>query len=695
MGAITIWLDELYKLGSSDKNDRVTTHLSLCKFDPYLITIRDLQKCNDYISNLQEDKDTVLLIISSDTSSLSAVISKLLKLPQIESIYILCSNEFNTAELFEISSKVVGVYTHVEVLYHQLRQLPNSRRLRRQGFNRMDFNLKSLPPHNVNPSIHTTTTMRTEPPSSLTRDTANTKRQEAEFMYAQFLRDILIELDSTQEEMVKFCRQKCEGIETQLDYINDFDDYYATCNAIYWYTKDSFLYRLLNKALRDLDIDTLYLLRYFIKDLHLQLKQRHASQQQTAKLTIKTVYRGQLMNNDEFDRKIRNNLGGFFSVSSFFSTTLHQNVASVYAGDVSRNKTSREQSILFYIHIDTTINKFPYANISEESAFEGDEDEILFTMGAVFRIVSVDLDIEQGFYIVHLKLTGEEDEELKQLTQYLRKDVIDENAGASFAQLMVKMGHYRVAESAYLSLFENDIYVGHPDSHSFFLNQLGFIYEETGQPEKAREYHNKSLEIRLMQSLNEDRSLSTIYNNLGENSREIGNYEQALFYYNKALETEQPLSEPDQHLLALYHNNIGLVYDAQQRYSDALEMYSTSISIKLKTLPLLHPSFALTYNNMGAAYYDLCDYVKATEYFWKTLQIRLNSLQPDHHQLALAYYSLAQSLYKQGTLQEALDNMKKAYAIRCKRLSADDPQLIEDQRWILHVEKEIVDARAR
>jgi hypothetical protein len=270
-------------------------------------------------------------------------------------------------------------------------------------------------------------------PFSLSSD--RTKRQEAEFMYGLFLRDILINIESSEKEFIEFCRQKYVNSQADLNAIDEFEEYYDACNAIFWYTRDIFLYRLLNKALREQDIDTLYSLRYFIKDLHLQLKERHASQQHTPTTTgtgevttsddsdsvIETVYRGQLMSNEEFDKRIQNNKGGFFSVSGFLSTTMHQTLARVYAGDSSNKVALNEQSVLFQIDIKKSVNKFPYANISKESVFEDDESEILFTMGSVFRIHSITLN-DQGVWMVKLLLTGEEDQELRTLTEYMQKN---------------------------------------------------------------------------------------------------------------------------------------------------------------------------------------------------------------------------------------------------------------------------------
>ncbi|CAF1576730.1 unnamed protein product, partial [Didymodactylos carnosus] len=274
---ITIWLDR------ADKTDSAL-HLLLCKIDPYVVTFRDTDRCIDYITDLKEDEIKTVLIISSGTASLTpdTLLQLSEELLQIVSIYILSSNDTNI-ETLELSEKVQGFYTDSKLLCDQLCQLPYLRRKRGEQFLRTDFSITSLSLP-ADPCSLTTATITTEPLS------VSRKRQEAEFMYARFLRDILIEIESSEEEMVKFCRQKCAANQADLKIVEEFELYYDACNAIFWYTRPTFLYRLLNKALREQDIDTLYAFRYFIRDLHLQLKERHGSHQPILAEAATTAY---------------------------------------------------------------------------------------------------------------------------------------------------------------------------------------------------------------------------------------------------------------------------------------------------------------------------------------------------------------------------------------------------------------------
>jgi hypothetical protein len=345
----TIWLDQAQTRDSQ-------CHISFCTIDPYLISYRDAQKCIDYITNLKDDEDRVILIISTNKllSSSDTLIQQCIKLTQVESTYILYNTTEVNAEKFDKSSKVPGVYTERDSLCNDFTMLPYIKRQHREDFQRTEFIITAL--------------------NSLTSATTiNPEQNELEFLYSKLLRDVLLEdREPSRSEMITFCRQKYADNPTALNQIEEFEEYYKSENAIFWFTRDIFLYRLLNKSLRERDITTLYSLRYFIRDLHLRLKERFNSQLSSSTVPCRTdtVYRGQLMENAQFDKKIRGNIGGFFSISSFLSTTQNRYLALVFAGNSGLSTISKEQSVLFEIPIDISVDKFSYADISSESKGE-------------------------------------------------------------------------------------------------------------------------------------------------------------------------------------------------------------------------------------------------------------------------------------------------------------------------------------
>ncbi|CAF1457772.1 unnamed protein product [Adineta steineri] len=695
-----IWLDQ-----TNDhvilKTERIATHLSLCKIDPYLNIFRNIDSCIDHINNISQYENTIFLFISTQisSSSINSLLQVCEELVKIDSIYILCDSFEMNVDFFEISTKICFISTGVELMLEELDQLQCPRQRRRGEFKRLDFIINSMPSQ-AN-SIILGDDASSAAQLDLTMESDSTNRQESEFLYGEFIREILVELPSSAEEMLEFCRQKYINSEANLQTIEEFDEYYEARNAIFWYTRDTFLYRLLNQALREQDIDTLYALRYFIKDLHLQLETVHESHHSgtnnsSTESTRHTVYRGQLMAVDEFNKKIRDNVGGFFSVRSLFSTTQQREKSLRYAGDGSRLQSDNEYSVVFQITMDEKINKYAYADVSSVSAFDDEESEVLFAMGAVFRIISI-VEENIGFWVVELTLTDDEDKELRAISEYMRDELLEPLPLQRLAQLLYEMANYDKAEKYYLLLLHDPEVVENLKLTSIVLNDLGLIYHETEQVEQAVVYYNKSLQLKLENLPETDPSFSVVYNNLGEIYREQNEYEKALFhyekaiyYYRKAVASElNALCLPSENLLSTYYNNIALVYNTQQNYPEALKMFQKSLEVDLKSLPQHHPLLSITFNNISQTYYGMGDYEKAVEYLHKTLEIKHRSLPPNHPTIGDAYRNLGKAVYAQGKWEEALNYMKKAYDINSKTFSSNSSKVIETLEWITRIEKEI------
>ena len=81
--------------------------------------------------------------------------------------------------------------------------------------------------------------------------------------------------------------------KAKCDQIAAFDANYCSDNAIQWYTDDTFLYRELNKVIREQDFDVSFAFRFYIHDIYKQLKTLY--KQQASSLRALTVSRGHQM----------------------------------------------------------------------------------------------------------------------------------------------------------------------------------------------------------------------------------------------------------------------------------------------------------------------------------------------------------------------------------------------------------------
>lgn len=106
--------------------------------------------------------------------------------------------------------------------------------------------------------------------------------------------------------------------------------------------------------------------------------------------------------------------------------------------------------VLFVMIVDSTIPSAIFANIGQHSFF-AKEHEILFSMNTVFRIDEVlELDAVGRLYEAHLTMTGEDDPELRPLTDQINKDFRDLHCWHRLGQALLQAGQLNKAEELYL-----------------------------------------------------------------------------------------------------------------------------------------------------------------------------------------------------------------------------------------------------
>jgi len=95
--------------------------------------------------------------------------------------------------------------------------------------------------------------------------------------------------EGAKQEFLKICRLGYAGNTSGLRDIDEFDRDYDLHSPAWWYTRDIFVYRILNRALRDQNNEIICTMGFFVRDLHKQIEQLHS-----ASLHEKlTIYRGQ------------------------------------------------------------------------------------------------------------------------------------------------------------------------------------------------------------------------------------------------------------------------------------------------------------------------------------------------------------------------------------------------------------------
>ena len=506
-----VWLD-----GNINENDDDCRN-SIQKLKQVVNTVNtfvDFDECIDFINKIPEE--TAFMIISGALGQ--TIVPAIHNKKQVSVIYIFCGNKDRHEKWAKEWPKVKGVFTDIKPICEALKQAAQD----------CDQNAVSI---SFAPSGDSTT---------------NKNTLECSFMYTQILKDILLTIYFDHDHINEFlnhCRIEFAENSFELRNVNKIEKEYRNHEPIWWYTCETFLYSMLNRALRLMDVDIIIQMGFFVCDLHKNITDLHSKQfhDQTSSQSF-IVYRGQSLSQTDFNQ-LKQNQGGLLAFNNFLSTSKNRKTPLNF---IHRNPSKNEfVSILFVMRINPSIQSTPFAHVANISEI-GEEEEILFSMHSVFRIGKIkQFSDKPQIWEAELTLTDDNDSQLRELSETIQKETSDSTGWNRLGQLLIKLAKFDKAEALYEILLK----------------------QTTDQKEKANIFHQ-----------------------LGRINDHRGEYSKALEYYEKSLEIDKktlPANHPD---LATSYNNIGWVYRNKTDYKKALDYYERALDIWQRSLPSNHPS---------------------------------------------------------------------------------------------------------
>jgi tetratricopeptide (TPR) repeat protein len=316
-----------------------------------------------------------------------------------------------------------------------------------------------------------------------------------QFVFSQVLFDCLFRLKhnkADKAELISCCKNEYADNVLELECLRKFEKDYKPDEALRWYTKDTFFYKSLNAALRKQNIHMIFLFREFISDIQQQLQKYQSSK------ALK-VYRGQMMTREELDR-LKQSVGKLISINSFFSTsTSYTNVFSFL------NFSSDLERVLFEIKADPKMTTTkPFADITKHSDYPG-EAEVLFMIGSIFRLESIDQNDKQ-VWIVKMTLSSDEEHGLRQVLIYMKGQIESgETNLRTLGKFLWKMGKFELAETYLLRLLK-ELESDDP-LNSTLYEDLGELAALKGNFDSSVQYHQKALRLKNAKQVNETNSL--------------------------------------------------------------------------------------------------------------------------------------------------------------------------------------------
>ncbi|CAF1264001.1 unnamed protein product [Rotaria sordida] len=221
---LLIWLDANFDESKDHYNKSIQ---DLQHIVATIKTFTDVDQCVDFLSDIEDEK--VFMIVSNALGQ--HIVPEIQALPQLHSIYVFCDNQSINQQWVTIIPKIKGVYTQIEPICEALKI----------DCEHCDRGMISVSFNGLDPL----------------------------FMYTQFLKEALLEIedDDTKsiKELVEYCRLHSDASEITLEKI---EREYRDHKPISWYTGPYFIYSMLNRGLRLMDVDVILKMGFFIRHLH-------------------------------------------------------------------------------------------------------------------------------------------------------------------------------------------------------------------------------------------------------------------------------------------------------------------------------------------------------------------------------------------------------------------------------------------
>ncbi|CAF5187328.1 unnamed protein product, partial [Rotaria magnacalcarata] len=354
------------------------------------------------------------------------------------------------------------------------------------------------------------------------------------------------------------------------------------------------------------------------------------------------VYRGQQMSESELN-KLQHNEKNLISTNGFFSTTRCKDIAMGFA------KTSSARTdltpVLFEIRASTKLGKVVFADITSLSEFAR-EEEVLFSLGAVFQIVKFEYGNTDNMYKVHMAATDEGSKDVAKLVNRTS----DSGKRMLFGELLLDMGKYTESQKYFETMREQ---MNSDDAEvADIYHNLGRAYGYKGDFKKALENFNRAYDLRSRTPVTSDYALPDTLNSLGVIYGEQGEYDKAKKRFNDALTMVEQHQTSDTKSKVLHiaqsHSNLGWIHFLKGEYQQALGFHQQSLNSRKQFLGDDFLLLADNYSSIGAVQHALGQFDKAMENYNIGFKIRQLNLPSDHPSIASIYQAIGAVHHESG-----------------------------------------------
>ena len=619
-----LWYDAGIKEASTlFKDDIEVTRRMLRELNDFVQLFSQEVACIDYME--KNKTETILLIVSGSGASPS-LLDQVHALRHVDAVFIFFINASKYQSLLDPSLKywkIVGIFDEQQSLKESI--VRTVRAIEKQAALFFIYSPEKQ------------------------KSNHNLSEESGSFLWFQLMKISIQKMraDSTQksedgtakEEMLSRCRMYYRG---NMKAINQIDE------AISWYTRDSFIYRLINKALRTEDVAALYDYRFYIADLCKCLAENFNILLDYTPLTTFKLYRSVKQSRTELQR-LQDGVGQLISMNTFLSTTRNRSVAEAYAGVDGKSRVPSDfESVIFEITVDVLADNTCVADVSFYSPFK-DEEEVLFDFAAVFEIETVTFDSASSSWICKIVATDKGKAIAKEYMELQLHEIDKEDAAILFGTILLQMGKHKKAKEFFSNL-KDQILTNNPD----VIHRLGYTYYGLDEHQEALEHFGRARNMYLNKEPPDFEKAAKVATHMGNAHTFLCQYNEALICQTESLNLYEKAGMIEQLPVVRTLVGLGEVYNCMGKNESSLQCCQQALNIARRLVPFDHPSLGSAYMYVAEALCRLGDYDQALTHITNTVNIE-HSVQPGKSgHVGRTLIRMGKYLYKKGNYDEAL-----------------------------------------
>ncbi|CAF4734140.1 unnamed protein product, partial [Rotaria sp. Silwood2] len=454
-----------------------------------------------FIQSIHNEK----IIFISSIYDISQILSHITKLSQIDSIFVFNWEKLDHEHLIFEDAKFIGIYEEVDLLCLSIQE-------------QIDF---------IDQNLETISFFDQD--EHLTKDLS---KQTADLFWFQLYHDILFDLthdEEAKQEMIDECRSYYRDNIKELKVIEKFKNEYQSKEALQWYLRKSFIYKIIKKALRTKDFDQLYTFRYFMKDMTKNFVRQHQNMVESREKTL-FAYRRMKLTSDQIE-KFKENEDKLVSINGFFTT----NILRSTAFNQTMKSSKRTDLISVLLEIQCDLQHLKNSIILDDSIDFGEfsckeQQKIIFDLNVTFRLKSVKM--KKDMYLIEMNASNDGQIIKEKYIKDSHRQMESLSMKILFGRLMCDMGQWNQSQHFFEHLLNNSN--NNNEDITKIEYSLGEVLQWKGEWSKARKHYDLAYDRMTNMKPRRMKDSADILFNIGEILYLEGKYEEALDYYERA-----------------------------------------------------------------------------------------------------------------------------------------------------------------